>query len=90
MVVALAAVLSFAAHKWTGFEPLKWLGLIFYSICFFMYLRTLLLALFRTQRVTADLLVVTVMGVSFLAGQPLGGGLRVSSGPWHKVLCRRT
>lgn len=74
-LVALAAVLSFGAHKWTGFEPLKWLGLIFYSICFFMYLKTLLLAIFRTKRVTADLLVVTVMVVSFLAGQPLGGAL---------------
>jgi Cu+-exporting ATPase len=73
--VALAAILSFAAHKWTGWEPFKWLGLIFYSICFFMYLKTLLFAIFRTRRLTADLLVVTVMGVSFLAGQPLGGAL---------------
>jgi Cu+-exporting ATPase len=74
-IVALAAVLSFVTHEWTGFEPLKWLGLIFYSLCFFLYLKALYFSLSRTRRVTADLLVVTVMVVSFLAGQPLGGAL---------------
>lgn len=74
-IVALAAVLGFAVHRWTGFEPLEWLGLIFYFICFGMYLKALFIALTRTKRVTADLLVVTVMVVSFLAGQPLSGAL---------------
>ncbi len=74
-IIALMAVLSFVVHKWTGFEPLKWFGLIFYCICFFMYTRALFIALIQTRRVTADLLVVTVMVVSFLAGQPLSGAL---------------
>ena len=73
--IALMAVLSFAVHNWTGFEPLKWLGLIFYLICFAMYARALFMSLTQTKRVTADLLVVTVMVVSFLAGQPLSGAL---------------
>jgi Cu+-exporting ATPase len=75
MVMALIAVLSFAILHWTGFKPLKWLGLIFYFICFAMYAKALFMTLTRTKRVTADLLVVTVMMVSFLAGQPLGGAL---------------
>lgn len=74
-IVALAAVLGFAVYRWTGFQPLNWLGIIFYCVCFAMYLRALFVALTRTRRVTADLLVVTVMTVSFLAGQPLSGAL---------------
>ena len=74
-IVGLAAVLCFAVHLWTGYGASWWLGLFFYGICFLMYMKSLLLALFRMRRVTADLLVVTVMGVSFLAGQPLSGAL---------------
>jgi Cu+-exporting ATPase len=74
-VIALMAVLSFALHNWTGFELLKWLGLICYLICFAMYARALFMSLTQTKRVTADLLVVTVMVVSFMAGQPLSGAL---------------
>lgn len=74
-VVALIAVLCFAVHNWIGFEPLKWFGLVFYVVCFFMYLKALFIALFTTRRVTADLLVVTVMVVTLLAGQPLSGAL---------------
>jgi len=57
-IVALVAVLSFVIHDRTGFEPLKWLGLIFYCLCFLLYLKTLYFSLSRTKRVTADLLVV--------------------------------
>ena len=74
-VMALGAILSFAAYERTGYETFKWVGLIFYSICFFMYLKALFLSLSMSKRVTADLLVVTVMVVSFLAGQPLSGAL---------------
>ena len=74
-IVGLAAVLCFALHIWTGYGASWWLGLFFYGICFLMYMKSLLLALFRMRRVTADLLVVTVMGVSFLAGHPLSGAL---------------
>ncbi len=74
-LVALTAVICLAIHKWTAFDPAMWLGLIFYFICFGMYMRTLFFALTQTRRVTADLLVVTVMAVSFLAGQPMSGAL---------------
>jgi Cu+-exporting ATPase len=40
-----------------------------------IYLKALFLSLSRSRRITADLLVVTVMMVSFLAGQPLSGAL---------------
>ncbi|HAY21880.1 MAG TPA: cadmium-translocating P-type ATPase [Desulfobacterales bacterium] len=75
MIVALLAVLGFAVHNWTGMAPLKWLGLVFYCICFAMYAKALVTALTQTKKVTADLLVVTVMVVSLLAGQPLSGAL---------------
>ncbi len=73
--MALTAVLCFAVHNWLGFELLRWIGLFFYFICFAMYLKALFIALTKTKRVTADLLVVTVMVVSLLAGQPLSGAL---------------
>lgn len=74
-MAALGAVLCFAGHGWTGHAILWWSGLLFYVVCFAMYTKALILSLFRTRRVTADLLVVTVMVVSFLAGQPLSGAL---------------
>jgi len=74
-MVALGAVLCLAGHEWTGYAILRWSGLLFYVVCFGMYTKALLLSLFRTRRVTADLLVVTVMVVSFMAGQPLSGAL---------------
>lgn len=74
-LIALMSVMGLAVHGWTGLEQLRWLGLIFYFICFAMYLRALFIALTQTRRVTADLLVVTVMLVSLLAGQPLSGAL---------------
>ena len=40
-----------------------------------MYARAMILAVARMKRVTADLLVVTVMIATFLAGKPLGGAL---------------
>jgi heavy metal translocating P-type ATPase len=40
-----------------------------------MFSRTLLRALVKMKKVTADLLVVTVLIVTFLDGQPLGGAL---------------
>lgn len=73
--MALIAVFSLAINIWIGFELLQWLGLVFYLICFVMYAKSLYLALAKTKKVTADLLVVTVMIVSLLAGQPLSGAL---------------
>lgn len=75
MAVALVAVLGFAFHRWTGAAPLLWLGLVFYLLCLAMYVRSLFAALLRTRKVTADLLVVTVMVVAFLAKTPLSGAL---------------
>ncbi len=75
MAVALIAVLGFALHRWTGAAPLLWIGSVFYLLCLVMYLRSLLTALMLTRRVTADLLVVTVMVVAFLAKTPLSGAL---------------
>ncbi len=74
-IMALLAVLGFAIYNWVDLEPFRWLGLVFYVICFAMYAHALYLALTKTKKVTADLLVVTVMIVTLLAGQPLSGAL---------------
>ncbi|HZK07565.1 MAG TPA: cation-translocating P-type ATPase [Bacteroidales bacterium] len=74
-VIALIAVLCLALDVWIAFPPVKYLGLIFYFVCFAMYLKELYLALFKMRKVTADLLVVTVMIVSLAANQPLSGAL---------------
>ncbi|SDU29056.1 HAD-IC family P-type ATPase [Desulfobacula phenolica] len=74
-IVAFTAVICFTLNSWTDFSPVKWIGMIFYFVCFAMYLKTLYLALFKMKKVTADLLVVTVMIVSLLAGQILSGAL---------------
>lgn len=74
-IVALVAVLCFSLHAWIEFTPVKYLGLIFYFACFAMYLKDLYLALFKMKKVTADLLVVTVMTVSLAADQPMSGAL---------------
>ncbi len=73
--VAAAAVSGFGAHAWTGWDPFWWLGLLLYCVCFALYAKTLAIALTRMKRVTADLLIVTVMAVSLAAGQPLSGAL---------------
>ncbi len=74
-VVALIAVLGFTLHRWTDAAPLFWLGSFFYLLCLAMYARSLLSALMQTRKVTADLLVVTVMVVAFVAKTPLSGAL---------------
>jgi cation transport ATPase len=75
MATALIAVLGFALHRWTDAAPPLWMGSVFYFICLAMYARSLFTALMQTRRVTADLLVVTVMVVAFLAQTPLSGAL---------------
>lgn len=73
--IALVAVLCLSLDAWIEFSPVRYLGLIFYFVCFAMYLKELYLALFKMRKVTADLLVVTVMTVSLAADQPLSGAL---------------
>ncbi len=75
MLAALFAVLGFALHEGLGYAPFLWLGMVFYCICLAMYTKALTVALVRTRKATADLLVVTVMVVSFIAGRPLSGAL---------------
>ncbi len=73
--VSGAAVVSLALYDWLGFEPLRWLGLVLYVVCLAMFLRTLIRALVKMRKVTADLLLVSVMTVTLLDGQPLSGAI---------------
>lgn len=73
--MALISVICFVLAAKTDLAVVKWAGMIFYGVCFAMYIKALYLALFKMKQVTADLLVVTVMLVSFLADQVLSGAL---------------
>ncbi|MBA2882094.1 heavy metal translocating P-type ATPase [Desulfosalsimonas propionicica] len=74
-IIALIAVAFISAYNRTGMPVLLWPGLVFYAVCSLMYLKAFLSALFKTRRVSADFLVVTVLAVSFLAEQYLSGML---------------
>jgi heavy metal translocating P-type ATPase len=73
--VSACAVIGLALARWWDVAPLRWIGLVFYAICLAMLAQTLLGALFKMKKVTADLLVVTVLIVTLLDGQPLSGAL---------------
>ncbi|MFO7840304.1 MAG: heavy metal translocating P-type ATPase [Desulfosalsimonadaceae bacterium] len=74
-LLALAAVCFIGARHWLPLLPLLWAGLVFYGLCFLLYLKAFLISLTRNRRVTADLLVATVMAVSLMSGQYLSGAL---------------
>ena len=73
--VSGASVISLTLYDWLGFDPLRWLGLALYLVCLAMFLRTLVRALVKMRKVTADLLLVSVMTVALLDGQPLSGAI---------------
>jgi Cu+-exporting ATPase len=73
--VSAGAIVGLALAQWWEVVPLRWVGLAFYAVCLVMFARTLLRALVKMKKVTADLLVVTVLVVTFLDGQPLSGAL---------------
>jgi heavy metal translocating P-type ATPase len=74
-LISGAAVISLALYGWLGFEQFRWLGLVLYIVCLAMFLRTLILSLVKMKKVTADLLIVSVMAVTLLDGQPLSGAI---------------
>lgn len=74
-LVAAGAVLCLGLWQIKGLNPVYWAGLAFYLVCLAMYAKALYNALFKMKKVTADLLVVTVMVVSLVAGQALSGAL---------------
>ncbi|BBO90524.1 hypothetical protein DSCOOX_37040 [Desulfosarcina ovata subsp. ovata] len=71
----MISVLGFLLHRWSGIVFFMWLGSVFYCLCLAMYTRSLFNALRATRRVTADLLVITVMVVSVFAKTMLSGAL---------------
>ena len=71
----MISVLGFLFHRWSDIVLFMWVGNAFYFLCLAMYARAMLVTLKTTRRVTADLLVITVMVVSFLAKAPLSGAL---------------
>jgi Cu+-exporting ATPase len=74
-VAAGAAVVSLAIYNRLGIEPILWLGLALYLLCLAMFLGTLIRSLVKTRKVTADLLVASVMIVALASRQPLSGAV---------------
>ncbi len=73
--VALCGILTLTLAHWWAQPWLHWMGLVFWAACLVMFAQTLFRALFNTHKVTADLLVVTVLLVTLLNRQPLSGVL---------------
>lgn len=75
-VIAAVAALCFAAYQYLGAGiAFYWIGLTFFVVCLFMFLRMLFLSLFKMKKVSADLLVASAMIVTWLAGEPFSGTL---------------
>jgi cation transport ATPase len=73
--VSGAAVISLLLYDWLGFAPIWWLGLVLYIICLVMFLQSLIRALVKMRKVTADLLVASMMIVALLGQQLLSGAV---------------
>ena len=74
--IAAAAVLCFAVYQYFGAgKGFYWIGLLFFVVCLFLFLRMLFRSLFKMKKVSADLLVASAMIVTWLAGEPFSGAL---------------
>lgn len=74
-IIAFASVILIFFGKKNGLNPVLYGGYLFFTACLLMYLKSLYKALFHMHKVTADLLVVTVMIITAAAGRPVSGAL---------------
>lgn len=75
LVAAVPPVVLLAIATLYGLNFFYWLGLPFYLFCLALYAHGLLKSLFIMRQVSAELLIVLVMTVTLLDGQPLSGAL---------------
>jgi heavy metal translocating P-type ATPase len=75
VIAALVSVLCFAGDQVFGYPALALAGTVTYIICLLLYAEGLFKTIILMHRVSAELLIVAVMVVTFLDGQPLSGAL---------------
>ncbi|WP_265581506.1 heavy metal translocating P-type ATPase [Methanofollis aquaemaris] len=75
VIAALVPVLCFAGDQVFGSPVLASIGVVTYLFCLLLYAEGLLRTIVLMHRVSAELLIVAVMTVTFLDGQPLSGAL---------------
>ena len=75
MLAAFAAVSFLFFGEYFGVFFLSLAGYAFFGICLYMSASTLYFSLARQKRVSAELLVVTVMLFTLAAGEPVSGAL---------------
>ncbi|MCD6530750.1 cadmium-translocating P-type ATPase [Candidatus Bathyarchaeota archaeon] len=75
VVTAAISIVCFIVHSYFASIPVLLIGIIFYTLCLSSYLEGFLHNILLEHRVSAELLIVSVMIVSPLNGQPLSGAL---------------
>ena len=75
VIVAAIPVVCFGLDAFYDISVLYWLGLPFYVVCLLIYLEALLKTILLMHKVSAELLIVLVMTVTLIDGEPLSGAM---------------
>ncbi len=75
VIASVIPVLGFGLDAIYDLPILFWLGMPFYLFCLALYLEGLLKSILLMRKVSAELLIVLVMSVTLIDGQPLSGAM---------------
>ena len=75
LIASIIPVICFGLDALYGMPVLYWLGIPFYLFCLAIYLEAFLKALLLMKKVSAELLIVLVMTVTLIDGEPLSGAM---------------
>jgi len=75
VIASIIPVVCFGLDTVYGMPVLNWLGMPFYLFCLGIYLESFLKAVLLMRKVSAELLIVLVMIVTLIDGEPLSGAM---------------
>jgi len=75
VIASIIPVVCFGLDALYGMPVLYWLGIPFYLFCLGIYLESFLKAALLMRKVSAELLIVLVMVVTLIDGEPLSGAM---------------
>ncbi len=75
VIAAVIPVVCFAFDAIYDMPLFYWVGMPFYLFCLALYLESLLKAILFMRKVSAELLIVLVMTVTLIDGEPLSGAM---------------
>ncbi|NOR68997.1 MAG: cadmium-translocating P-type ATPase [Methylomarinum sp.] len=75
VIASIIPVVFFGLDALYGMPVLYWLGIPFYLFCLGIYLESFLKAALLMHKVSAELLIVLVMTVTLIDGEPLSGAM---------------